>query len=95
MSATVVWTGVSLGDVVAAAGLEPPEGDVVVRSAQESGLYRSSVVSASLAGRDDCLLALEANGEPLHEDHGAPIRLIAPNRPGVLQTKWVNRLEVQ
>jgi DMSO/TMAO reductase YedYZ molybdopterin-dependent catalytic subunit len=94
-SASVVWTGVSLGDVVAAAGLEPPEGDVVVRSAQESGLYRSSVVSASLAGRDDCLLALEANGEPLHEDHGAPIRLIAPNRPGVLQTKWVNRLEVQ
>lgn len=23
-----------------------------------------------------------------------PVRLIAPNRPGVLQTKWVGRLEV-
>ena len=27
-------------------------------------------------------------------DHGYPARLIAPNRPGVLQTKWVTRLEV-
>ncbi|MEJ7741097.1 MAG: molybdopterin-dependent oxidoreductase [Nocardioidaceae bacterium] len=27
-------------------------------------------------------------------DHGHPCRIIAPNRPGVLQTKWVGRLEV-
>ncbi len=27
-------------------------------------------------------------------DHGYPVRLIAPNRPGVLQTKWVSRLDV-
>ena len=27
-------------------------------------------------------------------DHGAPCRLIAPNRPGVLQTKWIERVEV-
>ncbi|WP_148668402.1 molybdopterin-dependent oxidoreductase, partial [Streptomyces sp. WAC05950] len=26
-------------------------------------------------------------------DHGYPARIIAPNRPGVLQTKWVGRLE--
>ncbi|MBU2076234.1 MAG: molybdopterin-dependent oxidoreductase, partial [Actinobacteria bacterium] len=25
--------------------------------------------------------------------HGYPARLIAPNRPGVLQTKWLSRLE--
>ena len=31
---------------------------------------------------------------PLHIDHGYPARLIAPNRPGVQQTKWVARLEV-
>ena len=29
-----------------------------------------------------------------HRDHGEPARLIAPNRPGVLQTKWLSRLEV-
>lgn len=40
------------------------------------------------------LLALRLNGEVLSLDHGYPARIIAPNRPGVLQTKWVGRLEV-
>jgi DMSO/TMAO reductase YedYZ molybdopterin-dependent catalytic subunit len=40
------------------------------------------------------LLALRLNGEPLSIDHGYPARVIAPARPGVLQTKWVRRLEV-
>jgi DMSO/TMAO reductase YedYZ molybdopterin-dependent catalytic subunit len=37
---------------------------------------------------------LQINGETLRVDHGHPARLIAPNRPGVQQTKWVSRLEV-
>lgn len=41
------------------------------------------------------LLALTLNGRPLSLDHGFPARIIAPNRPGVLQTKWVHRLEVR
>jgi DMSO/TMAO reductase YedYZ molybdopterin-dependent catalytic subunit len=40
------------------------------------------------------LLALSLNGQTLALDHGFPARIIAPNRPGVLQTKWVERLEV-
>lgn len=40
------------------------------------------------------LIALELNGEPLDLDHGYPARLIAPSRPGVLQTKWISRIEV-
>ena len=40
------------------------------------------------------LLALDLEGEPLALDHGYPCRVIAPNRPGVLQTKWVESLEV-
>jgi DMSO/TMAO reductase YedYZ molybdopterin-dependent catalytic subunit len=39
-------------------------------------------------------LALEINGEVLDIDHGWPVRLIGPNRPGVLQTKWVQRVTV-
>ena len=35
-----------------------------------------------------------STGEPLHLDHGYPLRLIGPNRPGVMQTKWVTRLVV-
>ena len=40
------------------------------------------------------LLATHLNGERLNLDHGYPLRLIAPNRPGVLQTKWLHRMEV-
>jgi DMSO/TMAO reductase YedYZ molybdopterin-dependent catalytic subunit len=57
-------------------------------------LYRRSDLSASLVADPDTLLALEVEGEVLHGDHGFPCRLIAPNRPGVLQTKWVARVEV-
>ena len=42
----------------------------------------------------DTLLALELNGEALDLDHGYPVRLIAPDRPGVLQTKWIHRVVV-
>jgi DMSO/TMAO reductase YedYZ molybdopterin-dependent catalytic subunit len=43
----------------------------------------------------DTLLATHVNGEPLHLDHGYPLRLIGPDRPGVMQTKWVTRLVVR
>ena len=40
------------------------------------------------------LIALKLNGQTLDLDHGYPCRLIAPTRPGVLQTKWLSRIEV-
>jgi DMSO/TMAO reductase YedYZ molybdopterin-dependent catalytic subunit len=40
------------------------------------------------------LIALRVNGETLHIDHGYPCRLIAPNRPGAMQTKWLQGLTV-
>jgi len=46
-------------------------------------------------GRRIPLEIYELNGGPLAVDHGAPLRLIAPNRPGVLQTKWVRRLDIR
>jgi DMSO/TMAO reductase YedYZ molybdopterin-dependent catalytic subunit len=51
-------------------------------------------VNQQHAADPDTLLALALNGEPLALDHGFPVRLIGPNRPGVLQTKWVARVEV-
>ena len=58
------------------------------------GRYRTSELNARPGGDADTLLALELDGEPLHIDHGFPVRLIGPNRPGVLQTKWVTPLVV-
>ena len=41
------------------------------------------------------MIALRLGGEPLNIDHGYPARLIAPNRPGVLQTKWLSKIIVR
>lgn len=64
------------------------------RVAAEGGLYRASQVDPPHWHDPLTLLALEVNGEPLSLDHGYPCRLIAPDRPGVMQTKWVAKLEV-
>jgi DMSO/TMAO reductase YedYZ molybdopterin-dependent catalytic subunit len=63
-----------------------------VQSAQESGIYSRSVLNHAHSQDADTLLALRVNGEELHIDHGYPVRLIAPNAPGVMQTKWVQKL---
>jgi DMSO/TMAO reductase YedYZ molybdopterin-dependent catalytic subunit len=49
---------------------------------------------ANFADDRRTLVALELGGQPLSIDHGFPCRLIAPDRPGVLQTKWLTSLEV-
>lgn len=92
-SADATWTGVRIRDLVTAAG-----GDdtcqVTVISLQKGG-YSQSTVDPARASDPLTLLALRLNGETLHLDHGYPCRLIAPNRPGVMQTKWVHRLIVE
>ncbi len=92
-SASARWRGVRLADVVALAGGDERR-PVRVHSMQRRSVYSSSIVATDLVADRDTLLALEVNGEPLAPDHGAPCRLIAPNRPGVLQTKWIERVEV-
>ncbi len=62
---------------------------MVVGSLEATGRYRSSTVNGRQLADHDTLLALRVDGEVLAVDHGYPVRLIAPNRPGVLQTKWV------
>ncbi len=92
-SANATWGGVLVKDVLAVAGLDADR-DVSVVSLQQSGAFRRTILPANFAANDLTLLALDLSGEPLSVDHGFPCRLIAPNRPGVLQTKWVSSLEV-
>ncbi|MGI5135241.1 MULTISPECIES: molybdopterin-dependent oxidoreductase [unclassified Streptomyces] len=87
------WTGVRVMDLLELAGA-PPHVRVRVVSLQTRGGYRVSEMGHEHAHDPLTLLALRLNGEELSPDHGYPVRLIAPNRPGVLQTKWVGRLEV-
>jgi DMSO/TMAO reductase YedYZ molybdopterin-dependent catalytic subunit len=87
------WRGVPLRDLLEEAGADP-RAAVVVRSLQTRGPYSAARVDAAHARHPDTLLALQVNGAPLHLDHGYPLRLIAPNSPGVLQTKWVTEVQV-
>lgn len=92
-SASGDWTGVLLRDLLDLA--DAPAGRAVqVESLQPRGAYRSTYLPSQFADDSRTLLALGLNGAPLTIDHGFPCRLIAPNRPGVLQTKWLSRLEV-
>ncbi|MFF4213253.1 molybdopterin-dependent oxidoreductase [Streptomyces sp. NPDC001796] len=88
------WTGVRIRDLLERAGA-PEHARVRVVSLQSRGGYRVSEMGPEHARDPLTLLALRLNGEELDPDHGCPARLIAPDRPGVLQTKWVGRLEVQ
>jgi DMSO/TMAO reductase YedYZ molybdopterin-dependent catalytic subunit len=93
-SQTAEWTGPTVRDVLAL--VDAPEGSsALVQSMQTRGAFRASVLPAAFVDDDRTLLALKLNGEDLALDHGFPCRIIAPNRPGVLQTKWVRSLEAR
>ena len=91
-SSTGTWTGIRLRDLVALAGVDADNAEAYVESLQTGGRYRATTVPAPHTRDPFTLIALRLGGEPLHPDHGYPARLIAPNRPGVLQTKWVARI---
>lgn len=92
-SASGEWTGVRIRTLLDL--VDAPEGSAVrVVSLQQSGPFKVIELPGNFADNPLTLLATGLSGQPLALDHGAPCRLIAPNRPGVLQTKWVTRLEV-
>ncbi|WMX43636.1 molybdopterin-dependent oxidoreductase [Streptomyces roseicoloratus] len=88
------WTGVPVRTLIERAGGRPGATAVRVTSLEADGAYRVTEMGAGYAGDPLTLLALTLNGQVLSLDHGFPARIVAPNRPGVLQTKWVHRLEV-
>lgn len=97
-SANESWRGVRMRDLLAAAGVDEPRVVDVVSLQEESApgrRYGTSTVSKDLSQQDQTLLAMQVNGEPLHLDHGFPIRLMAPARPGVNQTKWLAKVIVR
>lgn len=92
------WRGVRFRDLLREAGVTDFN-EVIVRSVQTSikpeRMFGRSRVNPAHALHPDTLLATELNGEQIHIDHGYPMRLIAPNNPGIMQTKWVEELWVR
>jgi hypothetical protein len=89
-SVGATWRGLSLLEIVQRAG-GTTDSRVQVLSLEAVGYNHSFVEGPQLQA---ALLATHLNGERLDIDHGYPLRLIAPNRPGVLNTKWLARIEV-
>lgn len=83
------WEGVRVGDLLDEAG--SLEGASHVRFVSVTG-YRWTL---PIGEARDALLATRVGGEALSHGHGAPTRLVAPDRRGFQWVKWVVRVEVR
>ncbi|MCB5281646.1 MULTISPECIES: molybdopterin-dependent oxidoreductase [Micrococcaceae] len=92
-SQTARWRGVRIRDLVSGVGA-PSSSTLRVTSLEPEGAYRTMLMPAAYVQDEQTLVALELNGQTLDLDHGYPARVIAPGRPGVLQTKWLQTVEV-
>lgn len=84
------WGGVRLADVLDASGVSNGAVDVVFRAADG---YSDSI-PIEVAMRDDVLVAVSQNGEPLTQDHGFPCRIRVPAIYGMKNVKWLESIEV-
>lgn len=92
-SQMATWKGIRMRDLLGAVQAEPGS-HVRVTSLERHGGYRIMDMGPEYAEDPTTLVALELNGSTLDLDHGFPARVIAPGRPGVLQTKWIEKIEV-
>ncbi len=96
------WTGVSLADVLRAAGAETDAASHVAFDAcdevdmpkQGRFTYGASIPIAK-AMSPEVLLAYAMNGEPLTPEHGFPLRVVVPGFAGVRSPKWLTAITVQ
>lgn len=91
---TAAWTGVSVSDVLDAAGPHSDAVEVVFTGADrgvEGGIEQAYQRSLTLeeARRREVMLATHMNGAPLPPQHGAPLRLVVPGWYGMTSVKWL------
>ncbi|HLC05413.1 MAG TPA: molybdopterin-dependent oxidoreductase [Anaerolineales bacterium] len=84
------WTGARLKDVLDRAGMSPSATEAYVTAADS--FYESITMSDITDPRT--LLVYEMNGVPLSKEHGFPLRVYIPNRHGMKQPKWIERIEL-
>ena len=86
------WTGPSLADVLAVAGVRDDALEVNVIGLDDGAWERPMPLAKALDPAT--ILALTMNGEPLPPDHGFPVRAVVPGWVGSSSVKWVGRVEV-
>ena len=84
------WTCVRLDQVLDSLGVEVPDDALQLVLWGHDG-YHAMVPLADLADAP-LYVAYELNGEPLSIEHGFPLRVLAPNRYGMKNVKWLAEL---
>jgi DMSO/TMAO reductase YedYZ molybdopterin-dependent catalytic subunit len=94
------WTGVRLSAVLDLVGTRPEARYVVLHpfpnASNNTGIVRVSVGSIDMADalHPQTLLAYGMNGQPIPDDHGAPLRLRMSRQLGFKNTKYISRIVV-
>ena len=83
------WEGIPFSKIVELAKPKPDSKFVIAHS--EYGFTANTPIEYCL--RDDCLIALRANGEPLTAEHGSPARLVVPRLYAWKSAKWLRGIE--
>src|SRR2546428_555255 len=94
---TAVWTGVSLAEVLRAAGVRGAGRHVLfvgldAMAADTHGFGGS--IPLEKATSPEVLLAYEMNGLPLPPVHGFPLRVVVPGYIGARSVKWLRSVAV-
>jgi DMSO/TMAO reductase YedYZ molybdopterin-dependent catalytic subunit len=97
------WTGLPLGAVLEQARVKAGAVDVVLVG-KDTGTIADPATPGSIAfdrsvpfekaKRDECVLAVWMNGEPLTPAHGAPVRAVIGGWYGMASVKWLVEVRV-
>lgn len=88
--ATILWEGVRIKDILAAAGVRGGAPVVIFHAADG---YTSSLPLAYIQA-NSILLALKMNGVTLSAEHGFPFQVVAESKWGYKWVKWVTEIEL-
>lgn len=90
------WRGVPLGSFLKIVRPKPEARYVVFRSFDhdDSGTQFYGSIDLEQAAHPQTQLALDLNGKPLDDAHGAPVRLRIPTQLAYKSTKWVKSIEL-
>jgi DMSO/TMAO reductase YedYZ molybdopterin-dependent catalytic subunit len=83
------WEGIPFAKIIELA--KPKSDSQFVIAHSEYGFTANTPLEFCL--RDDCLIALRANGEPLTAEHGSPARLVVPRLYAWKSAKWLRGIE--
>ncbi|MFT5426154.1 MAG: sulfane dehydrogenase subunit SoxC [Gammaproteobacteria bacterium] len=85
------WAGIPLSTLLNEVGVKKKAKWLIAEGADAFAMNMSVPLEKAM---DDGMLALFQNGERLRPENGYPMRLLLPGWEGVLNVKWIRRIEL-